>query len=144
MPEERTAYPHPDEFAIKRPEYHQQDDGLWRAVIDVTPYKVAGQSHTKAGARRRAIYEAQKTYHSYHSDYEVPNPYPEEFTDREGMQWERLPTMARSSKGDYSFTDEEGNEDYVDIETMLLWDVRPAETVEETEEEEDEFDLPGL
>ena len=146
MPDEHTPYPHPDEFAIMRPQYYEQDDGFWQAVIEVSPYKSSGQSRTKAGARRSALLEAQKTYKSHHSDYTIPDHYPDSFTDREGMEWERTPSIQRGQKGDYTFTDEEGVDDYVDLETMLLWDVRPADTVEDEggEEDEEEFDLPGL
>ena len=63
---EHSAYPHPEEFEVMRPEYNELEDGYWQAVIHVSPFKVAGRSMTKAGARRAALYESQKTYYSYH------------------------------------------------------------------------------
>ena len=33
--------------------------------------------------------------------------------------------------GRTQFVDERGEEDYVDIETMLMWDVRPEEEIDE-------------
>jgi hypothetical protein len=131
---ERSAYPHPDDFRVMRPEYTEAEDGLFEASITVAPFRVTGKSVTKAGARRAAVYEASKTYRSYHPSYRVENPYPDEFADREGMKWRRVPPSQRDQFGDYIFQDEEGEEDYVDIDTMLLWDVRPVE--EETEDEE--------
>jgi|SRR5690554_5443778 hypothetical protein len=131
---ERSAYPHPDDFKVMRPEYTEVEDGMIQASITIAPFKVVGTSRTKAGARRAAIYEAAKIYRSYHPSYRIQNPYPEEFVDREGMKWRRVPASQRDQYGDYTFTDEEGEEDYVDIDTMLLWDVRPK--VEEPEEEE--------
>jgi hypothetical protein len=130
---ERSAYPHPDDFKVMRPEYTDLEDGTHEASITITPFKVTGVSATKAGARRAAIYEASKTYRSYHPSYRVESPYPEEFTDREGMKWKRVPASQRAQMGDYIFTDAEGEEDYADIETMLMWDVRPA--LQEVEED---------
>jgi len=49
------------------------------------------------------------------------------------MEWHRLPPFERGTYGDYKFVDDQGEEDYVDIDTMLLWDVRP-ETILEAEE----------
>ncbi len=129
---EASAYPEPDEFEVMRPAYHEPEDGgLVRAVIAIAPFKVTGESATKAGARRAAIYEAEKTYRSYHPKYTPRNPYPDTFVDGEGMRWERLSPFERSTYGDYRFTDPDGEEDYVDIETMLVWDVRPVEVAEE-------------
>ena len=130
---ERSAYPHPDDFKVMRPEYTEVEDGLFEASIAIAPFKVEGRSITKAGARRAALYEASKTYRSYHPNYRLDNPYPDEFEDREGMKWRRIPQAQRDQFGDYIFTDPEGEEDYVDIETMLTWDVRPL-----PEEAEDE------
>lgn len=131
---ERSAYPHPDDFKVMRPEYEELEDGGFEATIFVSPFKVEGRSASKPGARRAAIYEASKTYRSYHPSYRVESPFPDEFTDREGMSWRRVPASQREQIGDYIFTDEEGEEDYVDIETMLLWDVRPATTADEDDE----------
>jgi hypothetical protein len=123
---ERSAYPHPDEFKVMRPEYAELEDGLHEASITIAPFKVEGVSATKAGARRAAIYEAAKVYRSYHPSFRIENPFPDDFKDREGMKWRRVAPAQREEFGDYIFTDEEGEEDYVDIETMLLWDVRPT------------------
>ncbi len=128
---ERSAYPHPDDFKVMRPEYTEGEDELIQASITVAPFKVTGVSATKAGARRAALYEAAKTYRSYHPSYQVESPFPDEFTGRDGMKWRRVPPAKREQIGDYIFQDDEGEEDYIDIETMLLWDVRP-----EAEEEE--------
>lgn len=130
---ERSAYPHPDDFKVMRPEYTEIEDGLYEATITISPFKVTGSSRTKAGARRAALYEAAKIYRSYHPSYRIKNPYPDEFVDREGMTWRRVAPSQRDQYGDYIFQDEEGEEDYVDIETMLLWDVRPAVTEDEEE-----------
>lgn len=146
MPDQsaRSAYPHPNDFAVKRPEYFEQDDGFWKATITVSPFHVNGQSASKPGARRAALYEAQKTYRNYHPSHRIENPYPEEFTDGEGMEWKRTSPSRRGELGDYIFEDAQGEQDYVDIETMLMWDVRPAPAAEaateaaaaeETEEE---------
>jgi hypothetical protein len=128
-----SAYPEPEDFAVKRPSYHEKDDGMFEATIEVASFRVSGESATKAGARRAAIYEAKKTYHSYHPSYKVENPYPETFTDRQGMEWRRVPRNKRDRLGDYIFVDERDEEDYVDIETMLMWDVRPVEVTEQAE-----------
>lgn len=130
---ERSAYPHPEDFKVMRPEYTELEDGLLEASITIAPFRVTGRSATKPGARRAALYEAEKTYRSYHPSYRIVNPYPDSFMDREGMKWRRVPASQREQFGDYIFEDEEGEEDYVDIETMLLWDVRPVQ--EEVEEE---------
>lgn len=128
-----SAYPEPEDFAVKRPSYREKDDGMFQATIEVASFRVNGESATKAGARRAALYEAKKTYHSYHPSYKVENPYPDEFVDRQGMEWRRVPRHKRDQLGDYIFVDDQGEEDYVDIETMLLWDVRPAEVKEQSE-----------
>ena len=123
---ERSAYPHPVDFKVMRPEYLEQEDGFFAASITITPFKVTGKSATMAGARRAALYEAEKTYKSYHPSYRVSNPYPSEFTDQDGQTWKRNSPMQREKLGDYSFTDIDGEEDYADIEQMLMWDVRPV------------------
>jgi len=121
---ERSAFPHPDDFKVMRPEYTElEDEGLFEATITVSPFRVSGKSVTKAGARRAALFEAEKTYRSYHPSYRVRSPYPDEFIDEKGTHWKRVPESQREKLGDYSFEDEEGI-DYTDIETMLLWDVR--------------------
>lgn len=131
---ERSAYPHPEDFEVMRPEYYETDDGLVQATINVSPFRVKGESATKASARRAALYEAQKTYRSYHPSYRIQNPYPDEFVDGEGIKWKRVSKQRRQDLGDYIFTDQYGEDDYVGIETMLMWDVRP---VDEPEEDED-------
>ena len=133
---ERSAYPHPDDFKVMRPEYEEsEDDGSWTADINLAPFKVTGVSSTKAGARRAALYEACKVYRSYHPNYKIKSPYPESFKDQTGTQWEQVNPMMRRTVGDYKFEDEEG-EDYADIETMLLWDIRVhVERAEGGEEE---------
>ena len=136
---ERSAYPHPEEFEVMRPEYTELEDDYHRASITVAPFRVQGESRTKAGARRAALYEAQKTYRSYHPSYRIQSPFPEEFVDREGIRWSRVSPSQRDSLGDYRFVDENDEEDYADIESMLTWDVRPADAnPPEEEEEEDE------
>ena len=132
---ERSAYPHPGDFKVMRPEYTQlsEDPDEFQATITITPFKVTGRSTTKAGARRAALYESEKTYRSYHPSYRIQSPYPDAFADREGMQWKRVPPHQREEFGDYSFTDEDGEVDYADIEQMLMWDVRPVK--EEVEED---------
>ena len=87
--QERSAYPHPEEFEVMRPEYSETEDGYFLAVINVAPFTVRGRSMTKAGARRAALYEAEKTYRSYHPSYRVRNPFPDSFVDGEGVQWRR-------------------------------------------------------
>lgn len=135
MPDESSAYPEPSDFEVMRPTYHEDDDGFVTAQITISPFSVEGESNTKAGARRAALYEARKTYASYHPGYDEENPFPEHFVDRQGTEWELLPPFERSTYGDYRFTDDLGEEDYVDIETMLMWDVRPDEIIEEKAEE---------
>lgn len=133
MVEDRTTYPHPDDFSVMRPQYHTTEDGMYEAVIEVTPFEVRGTSATKAGARRAAIRSAEKNYKSHNPSYQLEELYPENFVDQEGTEWERVDPSDRSELGDYAFTDENGT-DYVDIDTMLLWDVRVAENLEEVEE----------
>lgn len=132
---ERSAYPHPEDFQVMRPEYTELEDNFFRATITVAPFRVTGESATKAGARRAALYEAEKTYRSYHPSYRLNNPFPDEFVDRDGVSWSRVSPSQRAELGDYRFVDQDGEEDYADIETMLMWDVRP-EVAEEAEEEE--------
>ena len=130
---ERSAYPSPDEFKVMRPEYTETEDGFVRAAIVITPFRVTGESSTRPGARRAALYEAEKTYRSYHPSYRIESPFPDEFTDSDGTVWKRLPTGQRDKLGDYSFTTSDGEEDYADIEQMLSWDVRPAGAEAESE-----------
>ncbi len=125
-PGERSAYPKPNDFEVMRPEYEEIDDGMIQALIDITPFQVTGVSTTRPGARRAALYQAHKTYKSYHPSYVVPSPFPDRFTDQEGVAWERMSVVVKATTGDYKFTDEDGEEDYADIEQMLLWDVRPT------------------
>ena len=131
---ERSAYPQPEDFKVMRPEYTDLEDGFFQATITITPFKVTGRSATKAGARRAALYEAEKTYRSYHPSYRVENPYPDEFDDQQATHWRRLSPLQREKLGDYAFVDEDGEEDYADLENMLMWDVRPAEAEEEDED----------
>ena len=121
---ERSAYPHPSDFKVMRPEYTELEDGNFQALIPLSPFKVTGESCTKAGARRSALYKAAITYKSYHPSYRVESPYPEKFTDEQGVDWFALPVSKRAKFGDYAFLDEDGDEDYAAIESMLLWDVR--------------------
>ena len=123
---ERSAYPNPNDFEVMRPEYTDLEDGTFEAAIIIAPFKVSGLSATKPGARRAALYEAEKTYRSYHPSYRVRNPYPDAFADQEGVQWQRVPVHQRESLGDYRFVDQDGEDDFADIENMLMWDVRPA------------------
>lgn len=123
---ERSAYPHPEDFKVMRPEYSETEDEMVQASITVSPFRVVGRSASKAGARRAALYEAEKTYRSYHPSYRVQSPFPDAFVDREGTRWRRVPASQREQLGDYQFIDDSGEEDYADIEQMLLWDVRPA------------------
>lgn len=125
---ERSAYPHPDEFKVMRPEYTElPEEDLMLAVINIAPFRVIGKSTTKAGARRAALYTAEQTYRSYHPNYAVQNPYPDAFTDENGTTWKILPPSLKTQyQADYEFTDADGS-DYTDIATMLLWDIRIAE-----------------
>lgn len=124
--DERSAYPKPLDFEVMRPEYEVADDGSVIATITVSPFVVNGTSTTEPGARRAAIYEAHKKYKDYHPSYEIPSPFPDEFTEGDGTHWKRLNPMALSIRGDYAFVDTDGEEDYAKIEQMLVWDVRPA------------------
>lgn len=123
---ERSAYPHPEDFEVMRPEYTELEDGFFQASIVVAPFRVTGKSATRPGARRAALYAAQNTYRSYHPNYYVKSPFPDAFKDQQGMQWKRIGPIMRPTTGDYMFTDETGEEDYADIEQMLMWDVRPT------------------
>ena len=125
---ERSAYPHPDEFKVMRPEYveeEESEDGLSHATITIAPFKVSGVSATRPGARRAALYKAEEVYRSYHPSYKIQSPFPDSFVDQNGTEWRRLPVSQRDN-GDYEFFDEDGS-DYTDIETMLLWDIRVAQ-----------------
>ena len=136
MFDDRSAYPHPDEFKVVRPEYSdpedEGDDVI--AIIEIAPFRVVGYSATRPGARRAALYEAAKQYRGYHPSYRIESPFPDAFTDGEGTQWTRVPPSKRDDLGDYSFEDEDG-EDSADIEQMLQWDVRPEPVFEEDEDE---------
>ena len=132
---ERSAYPHPDEFKVMRPEYTDFEDGDFLATIVIAPFKVTGRSVTRAGARRAALYEAAKVYRSYHPSYRVESPYPDIFIDQNGTTWQRPKASMRAPLGDYEFTDEDGS-DYADIEQMLLWDIRVVEPDEDDEEDD--------
>jgi hypothetical protein len=140
MFDERSAYPHPDEFKVMRPEYLEPEEGEEPtdevvASITIAPFRVVGQSATRPGARRAALYEAAKTYRNYHPSYRVESPFPDEFEDENGTKWRRLPEHVRARQGDYAFEDEDG-EDYASIEQMLMWDVRPSPVFAEDEGEE--------
>ena len=126
---ERSAYPHPDDFKVMRPEYVDlEDEGEVQAIISIAPFRVTGRSVTRPGARRAALYEAEKTYRSYHPSHRLASPYPDAFTDNEGTKWSRVRASQRADLGDYSFLlDGEDEEDYADIEQMLAWDVRVAD-----------------
>ena len=113
-----------------RPEYAELEDGYFQASITVSPFRVTGKSATRPGARRAALYQAQNTYRSYHPHYRIRSPFPDDFTDQEGMQWKRMSPMRRATTGDYMFVSDDGDEDYADIEQMLMWDVRPTKTDE--------------
>ena len=56
---ERSAYPHPGDFKVMRPEYSEEEDGFVEATITITPFKVTGKSASKAGARRAALHLAE-------------------------------------------------------------------------------------
>ncbi|MCH7974942.1 MAG: hypothetical protein IIC18_00090 [Bacteroidetes bacterium] len=133
---ERSAYPHPDEFTVIRPEYldPEEDEDDVIAIISHESFRVTGNSATRAGARRAALYEAAKTYRNYHPSYRVESPFPNEFADQNGTTWKRIPEHLRDKNGDYEFADADG-EDYADIDQMLLWDIRPAPVVEEDVDE---------
>ena len=131
--DDRSAYPHPDDFKVMRPEYtgltpdveDDENHQEWQATIIVAPFKVVGQSTSKAGARRAALYEAEREYRNYHPSYRIVNPFPDEFVDTEGTAWKRVKAGQRATLGDYSFILEgDDEEDYANIEQMLNWDVR--------------------
>lgn len=128
---ERSAYPHPEDFKVMRPEYTEPEEGEEgdiQAVINIAPFRVVGRSITKAGARRAALYEAEKTYRNYHPSHRIPSPSPDAFTDLEGTKWSRVKASQRGDLGDYAFLlDGDDEEDYADIEQMLAWDVRVDE-----------------
>ncbi|HLA64179.1 MAG TPA: hypothetical protein VK610_07110 [Rhodothermales bacterium] len=136
MFDDRSAYPHPDEFKVMRPEYAdpEEEGGEVTASITIAPFRVVGRSATRPGARRAALYEAAKTYRNYHPSYRVESPFPDEFADENGTQWARVAEHLRAKQGDYTFTDEEG-EDSADVEQMLLWDVRPTPVFAEDDDE---------
>ena len=133
---DRSAYPHPDEFTVMRPEFldPEEDEDDVIAIINITPFRVTGNSATRAGARRAALYEAAKTYRNYHPSYRLESPFPDEFEDQNGTTWKRNPEHLRDKYGDYEFADADG-EDYADIDQMLLWDIRPAPVVEKDADE---------
>ncbi len=125
---ERSAYPHPDDFKVMRPEYDEPEDGGdVQAAITVAPFRVVGHSASRPGARRAALYEAQKTYRNYHPSHRIPSPYPDAFVDLDGTTWTRVKASQRADLGDYKFVLEgDDEEDYADIEQMLAWDVRTS------------------
>ncbi len=135
MFDDRSAYPHPDEFKVVRPEYSdpedEGDDVI--AIIEIAPFKVHGYSATRPGARRAALYEAAKQYKGYHPSHRIESPFPDEFTDAEGQTWKRVAATQRDKLGDYTFTDADGEEDSADLEQMLLWDVRPEPVYDDEE-----------
>ena len=139
MFDDRSAYPHPDEFKVVRPEYSDPDDegDDVIAIIEIAPFKVLGYSATRPGARRAALYEAAKKYRSYHPGYRVESPFPSEFEDEDGQAWKRVPSGQRDALGDYLFTDADGEEDSADLEQMLLWDVRPVPVFEDDEDDDE-------
>ena len=130
---ERSAYPHPGEFKVMRPEYTDLEDGEFQATITIAPFRVIGRSVSKAGARRAALYEAEKVYRSYHPSHRIESPFPDEFADQSGTTWSRVKPSQRGELGDYMFTDEDGS-DYTDIDQMLMWDIRVVEPDEEDED----------
>lgn len=152
MFDDRSAYPHPDEFKVMRPEYSDQEildeegnpvesdlpeaeDDEVVASISIPPFRVVGRSTTRPGARRAALYEAAKTYRNYHPSHRVGSPFPDEFVDSEGTTWTRVAESKRRKLGDYRFLLEgDDEEDYADIEQMLAWDVRPEPVYDEEDE----------
>lgn len=127
MFDDRSAYPHPDEFKVMRPEYSDPEEEGHDviSIINIPPFRVVGYSATRPGARRAAIYEAAKTYKSYHPSHRIESPFPDEFEDENGTKWSRVRASQRDALGDYTFVDEDGD-DSADIEQMLQWDVRPV------------------
>jgi len=140
MFDERSAYPHPDEFRVMRPEYLEPEEGESTdevvASVTIAPFRVIGRSTTRPGARRAALYEAAKTYRNYHPSFRVESPFPDAFTDESGTRWSRIAEHLRVKLGDYAFTDEDG-EDYAAVEQMLMWDVRPTAAADDGEDEEE-------
>ncbi len=61
--------------------------GTIQAMIDLTPLWAAGMSSTRTGARCAVLYQAHKTYKSYHPSYVVPSPFPDSFTDQRDLTW---------------------------------------------------------
>ena len=154
MFDDRSAYPHPDEFKVVRPTYSDQEildeegnpietdvpaaegDDEIVASIMIEAHRVVGRSVSRPGARRAALYEAAKTYRNYHPSYRIESPFPDEFVDAEGTEWKRVPASKRGTLGDYSFLLEgEDEEDYADIEQMLAWDIRPEPVYDEENED---------
>ena len=135
MFDDRSAYPHPDEFKVMRPEYDdpEEEGHDYIATITIPPFRVTGLSASRPGARRAALYEAEKTYRNYHPSHRMESPFPDEFVDADGVTWTRVKASQRDKLGDYEFKDEDG-EDYADIEQMLAWDVRPEPVYEDEEE----------
>ncbi|MEM1054687.1 MAG: hypothetical protein AAGI52_04105 [Bacteroidota bacterium] len=153
MFDDRSAYPHPDEFKVVRPTYSDQEildeegnpietdvpeaegDEIVASIV-IEAHRVVGRSVTRPGARRAALYEAAKTYRNYHPSFRIGSPFPDEFEDAEGTKWTRVPTSKRQKLGDYTFLlDGEDEEDSADIEQMLAWDVRPEPVYDEEDED---------
>ena len=136
MFDDRSAYPHPDEFKVMRPEYSdpedEGDDVI--AIIQIPPFRVVGYSATRPGARRAALYDAAKTYRTYHPSYRVESPFPDEFEDASGTKWARVRASQRDALGDYTFVDADG-EDSADLAQMIQWDVRPVPVYEDEDDE---------
>ena len=136
MFDDRSAYPHPDEFKVMRPEYSdpedEGDDVI--AIINIPPFRVVGYSATRPGARRAALYDAAKTYRTYHPSYRVESPFPDEFEDASGTKWARVRASQRDALGDYTFVDADG-EDSADLAQMIPWDVRPVPVYEDEDDE---------
>ncbi|MCY4673271.1 MAG: hypothetical protein OXD43_05820 [Bacteroidetes bacterium] len=84
---ERSAYPKPNNFGVMQPEYEKMEDGTIQAMIDLISFWTMGVSSTRPGARRAVLYQAHKTYKSYHPPYVVPSPFPDSFTDQGGVEW---------------------------------------------------------
>ena len=136
MFDDRSAYPHPEEFKVMRPEYDdpEEEGHDYIATITIPPFRVTGLSASRPGARRAALYEAEKTYRNYHPSHRMESPFPDEFEDADGVTWTRVKASQRDELGDYEFKDEDG-EDYADIEQMLSWDIRPEPVYDDEDEE---------
>ena len=136
MFDDRSAYPHPEEFKVMRPEYDDPEEAGddYFATITIPPFRVTGVSASRPGARRAALYKAEQEYRNYHPSHRMASPFPDEFVDGDGVTWARVKSSQRDTLGDYMFTDEDGEEDYADIEQMLLWDVRPEPVFEDDED----------